>query len=124
MWLCSCAVKNPLNLGFFLSTGLEVGGELIMLILWILFYLFCFVFIGLILLQQSKGDVGFMGGSQSAFTQQVFGGSGGLEVFEKITWAMGAIFFLSCLMITYYQSKDSMVSVLDRYKETVYLDRK
>lgn len=44
----------------------------------------------LIMIQQGKGNMGF--GNMGGATQMIFGGSGGQDIFQKITWGLGATF--------------------------------
>ena len=63
------------------------------------------LFLGVaILLQQGKGDMGL--GSLGGGSQLLFGGSGGQEFFEKITWAMCALFILGALGLSIIKSKE------------------
>lgn len=73
--------------------------------LFTLFTLNCILLILIILLQKSKGGMGLgaMGGS----TQMLFGGSGGQELFQKITWTMGAIFMFGSLALTILKTQQN-----------------
>ena len=56
-----------------------------------------------ILIQKGKGDMGltaFGGGAQT-----LFGGSGGQDLFQKITWVLGAIFMAGSLGLAILKSK-------------------
>ena len=71
-----------------------------------LFVVLCLMLIGLILIQKGKGSmgIGHLGGS----SQMLFGGSGGQDLFQKITWAFGVIFMggslaLSIMKTRYYE---------------------
>lgn len=70
-----------------------------------LFTINCFLLILLILIQQGKSSMGLgaMGGS----TQMLFGGSGGQDIFQKITWVMGMIFMLGSLSLSLQKSRTS-----------------
>jgi protein translocase SecG subunit len=57
-------------------------------ILLFIFIFLSFLLIFLILLQQSKNSMG-LSGSFSGSTQMIFGGSGGQDIFKKITWFLG-----------------------------------
>ena len=54
-----------------------------------------FIMIPLILIQKGKGGMGL--GSLGGANQMLFGGSGGQDLFQKITWGMGAVFM--CLTL-------------------------
>ncbi len=55
-----------------------------------LFIFVCFSLILLVLVQKGKGSMGL--GTMGGGTQMLFGGSGGQDLFQKITWALGALF--------------------------------
>lgn len=62
-----------------------------------LFILVCLTLIGSVLIQKGKSSLGMfqMGGG----TQMLFGGSGGQEFFQKISWALGALFMGGSLLL-------------------------
>lgn len=62
-----------------------------------LFVINCFLLILIILVQQGKGNMGL--GNLGGATQMIFGGSGGADIFQKITWVLGAIFMAGSLML-------------------------
>jgi len=70
-----------------------------------LFVFLCFLLILIILLQKSKSSMGLggLGGS----TQMLFGGSGGQDLFQKVTWFMVAIFMAGSLFLTIMKSSGS-----------------
>jgi len=51
----------------------------------------------LVLLQKGKGGIGLAGLGGGA--QMLFGGSGGQDIFQKITWVLGAIFMGGSLLL-------------------------
>lgn len=53
--------------------------------------------IPLILLQKGKGSMGL--GAMGGGTQMLFGGSGGQDLFQKMTWVLGAIFMFGSLTL-------------------------
>lgn len=55
------------------------------------------VMVLLILIQKGKSSMGL--GGLGGGTQLLFGGSGGQDLFQKITWALGAIFMASSLIL-------------------------
>lgn len=61
------------------------------------FALLCFLMVLLILMQKGKSSLGF--GSMGGGTQLLFGGSGGQDLFQKVTWAMGALFIGGSLFL-------------------------
>lgn len=62
-----------------------------------LFTFVCFLLVLIILVQQGKGGMGL--GSLGGGTQMLFGGSGGQDIFQKITWILGAIFMIGSLVL-------------------------
>jgi len=57
----------------------------------------CFLLILVILIQQGKGGLGL--GSLGGGAQMLFGGSGGQDIFQKITWFLGAVFMFGSLIL-------------------------
>ncbi len=82
------------------------------------FVVICLLMLLSILIQQSRGEIGF-GATPSKGTQIIFGGSGGQEFFEKITWTLGIIFLASCIAMSYFQSKEQSRSILESYQQIV-----
>ena len=78
--------------------------------LFILLSLFMVLFI---LIQPGKGDMGL--GSIGGGSQQLFGGSGGQNFFEKATWIMGAVFILGALSLTILKTKHQEKSKVSSY---------
>ena len=79
------------------------------------YVLACIFMILIILIQRGKGNMGL--GSFGGGTQLLFGGSGGQDVFQKITWVLGAILIfgslgLSMLKVQSYTSG----KILNDYK--------
>lgn len=69
-----------------------------------------------ILLQQGKGDMGL--GGLGGGGQALFGGSGGSDFFEKLTWIMGAIFIFGALGLTILKTKEISKSKLSNITST------
>lgn len=72
------------------------------------YLLLCFMLMGIILIQKSKGSlgVGNIGGSM----QMLFGGSGGQSLLQKVTWGMGATFMLLSLVLAMMKSSHQQSS--------------
>jgi len=68
-----------------------------------LFVFVCILLILVILIQQGKGGLGlgYIGGG----AQMLFGGSGGQDIFQKITWTLGAIFMAGSFILFVMGSK-------------------
>ena len=81
--------------------------------LMVIFIILCLFLALFILLQQGKGDMGLggLGGS----TQMLFGGSGGQEFFERITWFLGALFIFGSLGLAILKSKEVRESRLEGF---------
>ena len=84
-------------------------------LLTILFVCVCLIMIPLILLQKGKGSMGL--GSMGGGTQMLFGGGGGQDLFQKMTWALGAIFMFGSLAISIMKTTEHRSSrYLNSYK--------
>ena len=59
----------------------------------------------IILLQKGKSSAGMGGFGGGA--QVLFGGSGGQDIFQKITWIMGALFMGGSLMLAIMKSRQA-----------------
>lgn len=65
---------------------------MLMGLLYTLFITLSFLIIFIVLLQKSKGSLG-LSGSLGGHAQAMFGGSGGQDIFQKMTWV-----FVGCFM--------------------------
>jgi preprotein translocase subunit SecG len=77
-----------------------------------LFVLLCLFLIVIILVQKGKGSTGL--GSLGGGTQMLFGGSGGQDLFQKVTWVLGAIFMASSLLLVILGSSSSRIAAPQR----------
>jgi len=68
-----------------------------------LFVFVCILLILVILIQQGKGGLGL--GAIGGGAQMLFGGSGGQDIFQKITWVLGSMFMLGSLGLFILGSK-------------------
>lgn len=69
-------------------------------------YIFVSIFlILLILIQKGKGSMGL--GGLGGGAQMLFGGGGGQDIFQKITWVLGAIFIFGALFLALMRSAES-----------------
>ncbi|HTM06028.1 MAG TPA: preprotein translocase subunit SecG [Patescibacteria group bacterium] len=68
------------------------------------YILTCLLLILIILIQKSKSSVGFGLGTGS---QMLFGGSGGQDLFQKITWVLGISFMAMSLLLSLMKSEQS-----------------
>lgn len=62
-----------------------------------LFVLMCPLLILIILVQKGKSSMGL--GGMGGGSQMLFGGSGGQDLFQKITWTLGALFMGGSLLL-------------------------
>lgn len=67
-----------------------------------LFVLLCFMLIGVILVQKGKSSMGL--GGLGGGAQMLFGGSGGQDMFQKMTWVMVALFMSGSLVLALMKS--------------------
>ena len=56
-----------------------------------------------VLIQKGKGNMGL--GALGGGAQTLFGGSGGQDLFQKITWVLGGLFMLGSLGIAILKSR-------------------
>lgn len=73
-----------------------------------LFVVLCLFLIVIILVQKGKGSSGL--GSLGGGTQMLFGGSGGQDLFQKITWILGAIFMAGSLLLVVVGSSGTPIA--------------
>jgi preprotein translocase subunit SecG len=78
------------------------GIDMIFGLLISLYTFLCIFLVLIILLQKGKSSLG-MGGLGGG-TQMLFGGSGGQDLFQKITWGMGALFLAGSLALALMKS--------------------
>lgn len=69
-----------------------------------LFSFICLLLVLLILMQQGKSSMGL--GSLGGGAQMLFGGSGGQDILQKITWVLGSIFMAGSLGLALLKSSD------------------
>lgn len=69
-----------------------------------LFVILCVLSILIILLQKSKGSLGIIGSAGSG-AQMLFGGTGGQDIFQKITWTFVALFLSGSLLLGILKNK-------------------
>ncbi len=68
-----------------------------------LFALSALLMILLILMQKGKGGLGL--GSMGGGNQLLFGSSGGQDLFQKITWVLGAMLIFGSLGLAIWKAK-------------------
>jgi preprotein translocase subunit SecG len=83
--------------------------------LFIAFFIFvCFLLVLIIMAQQGKGGgIGF--GGLGGGSQMLFGGSGGQDLFQKITWVLGAIFVFSSFGLTVWKTRQGRTGFLPQH---------
>ncbi|MBA3751298.1 preprotein translocase subunit SecG [Candidatus Dependentiae bacterium] len=70
-----------------------------------LFSILCIFLILIILIQKTKGGMGL--GNMGGGTQMLFGGSGGQDLFQKVTWVMAALFMGGSLLLAMIKRPES-----------------
>ena len=84
-----------------------------------LYTLSCFILILLVLLQKGKGSMGL--GNLGGGAQLLFGGSGGQDLFQKVTWVLGAIFMIGSLGLSLMKGSQYRSSrILDKAQAVVW----
>jgi preprotein translocase subunit SecG len=69
-----------------------------------LYIINCFLLVLIILMQKSKGGLGL--GSMGGGAQMIFGGGGGQDLFQKITWVLGSIFMMGAMILSLMKSSE------------------
>ena len=83
-------------------------------ILLTLYIINCLLLVLIILVQKGKSSMGL--GGLGGGAQMIFGGSGGQDFFQKITWVLGVIFMSGALFLSLMKSTE--------YKKFQYIDIK
>lgn len=60
-----------------------------------------------IVIQKGKGSMGL--GALGGGAQTLFGGSGGQDLFQKITWVLGGLFMLGSLGLSLLKTKEATI---------------
>jgi preprotein translocase subunit SecG len=82
-----------------------------------LFVFLCFLLVLIILVQKSRSSMGL--GGLGGGAQMLFGGSGGQDLFQKITWVMVTLFMFGSLVLSLMKSSgDKTLSYNIRPKMT------
>jgi protein translocase SecG subunit len=55
-------------------------------------------------MQKGKSSLGF--GAIGGGAQMLFGGSGGQDLFQKITWVLGSIFIVGAMLLSLMKSSE------------------
>jgi protein translocase SecG subunit len=76
-----------------------------------LYLINCLLLVIIILMQKGKSSLGF--GGLGGGAQMLFGGSGGQDIFQKITWVLGSIFIIGAMFLSLMKSSE--------YKKFKYL---
>lgn len=79
-----------------------------MFLYWFLLTLYiinCIFLIIIVLIQKGKGSMGL--GNIGGGTQMLFGGGGGQDIFQKITWVLGTIFMFGALLLSLMKSAEN-----------------
>ena len=69
-----------------------------------LYLINCFLLVLIILLQKGKAGLGL--GGLGGGAQMLFGGGGGQDLFQKITWVLGSIFMVGAMILSLMKSTE------------------
>lgn len=69
-----------------------------------LYIINCLLLVLIILMQKGKSSLGL--GGLGGGAQMLFGGGGGQDIFQKITWVLGAIFMIGALILSLMKSTE------------------
>lgn len=69
-----------------------------------LYLINCFLLVLIILMQKGKGGLGL--GGLGGGAQMIFGGGGGQDLFQKITWVLGSIFMAGAMILSLMKSTE------------------
>lgn len=69
------------------------------------FVLAAILLILLVFIQKSKSSLGL--GAMGGGTQLLFGGSGGQDIFQKSTWALGALLLGGSLVLSWAKTQEA-----------------
>lgn len=69
-----------------------------------LYIINCFLLVLIILMQKGKGGLGL--GGLGGGAQMIFGGGGGQDLFQKITWVLGSIFMVGAMILSLMKSAE------------------
>jgi protein translocase SecG subunit len=86
-----------------------------------LFCFFCLLLIIIVVMQKNHG--GFWSGPASNDSTIIFGGSGGTDVLQKITWFFGVILILGAFSLSIYKARRAQQSKFTSENKVV-IDKK
>lgn len=69
-----------------------------------LYLINCLLLVIIVLMQKGKSNLGL--GGLGGGAQMLFGGSGGQDLFQKITWVLGTIFLTSSMLLSLMKSTE------------------
>ena len=69
-----------------------------------LYLINCLLLVLIILMQKGKGGLGL--GGLGGGAQMIFGGGGGQDLFQKITWVLGSIFMAGAMILSLMKSTE------------------
>lgn len=73
-----------------------------------LYIINCVLLVLVILIQQGKGGLGI--GALGGGSQMLFGGSGGQDLFQKITWTLAALYMVGSLGLSIMRTREFQTS--------------
>lgn len=83
-----------------------------------LYIINCILLVLVILIQQGKGGLGI--GALGGGSQMLFGGSGGQDLFQKITWTLAVLYMVGSLGLSIMRTREFQTS---SYIKTSYSDQ-
>jgi preprotein translocase subunit SecG len=69
-----------------------------------LYLINCLFLVLIVLMQKGKSSLGL--GGLGGGAQMLFGGSGGQDLFQKITWVLGSIFVIGSMFLSLMKSTE------------------
>src|SRR5436190_953614 len=69
-----------------------------------LYLINCLFLVLIILMQKGKSSLGL--GGLGGGAQMIFGGGGGQDLFQKITWVLGSIFVIGAMFLSLMKSTE------------------
>lgn len=81
-----------------------------------LFALLCVLLVLLILIQKGKSSLGI--GSIGGQNQMLFGGGGGQNLFQKVTWVMGLILIVGSVGLSTLKYKNNRIKQFSQISQT------
>jgi protein translocase SecG subunit len=82
-----------------------------------LFCFFCLLLIVIVVMQKNHG--GFWSGPASSDSTIIFGGSGGTDVLQKITWFFGIVLIIGAFSLSIYKARTAKQGKFSTEKKNI-----